>query len=103
MKTAEEWLAHLKGRTDKISDTTLWGIAQYVADGFTPGGFLTCVLANDLRGAVARADVNNRQHLPELVRLLENEISNDIWGSYGDVWGHIDAKRKELWKEAANG
>lgn len=99
MKTAKEWMGRFKERTDKISDTTLWSIAVYIAEGYQPGSFVTCLLANDLRGAVARADSNNRQHLPELVSLLENELPGNAWGSYADVWSYIDTKRKELESE----
>ena len=37
------------------------------------GGFMTCVLSNDLFGAVAYADLRSRCNLALIVEFLENE------------------------------
>jgi hypothetical protein len=57
-------------------------LENYLMRGFQPGGFLTSVLANDLRLALGRADHWNKQNLDRIVtQVLYNmpDISN---GSY---------------------
>jgi hypothetical protein len=56
------------------------------------GSFLTAVLANDLVGAVAKADDNNRRIISEYAAFLYNEMPSrtgsptlDMWGSYAAV------------------
>lgn len=60
------------------------------------GGFLTAVLANDLVGAFAGADEENRQIMFEYASYLYNELPSrtgdvtvDYWGSYEAVANRI--------------
>lgn len=58
------------------------GLRDYVMDGRPVGGFLTCVIENDLLGAVCRAD--DTTALPELralARFLYNDAPGPCWGS----------------------
>lgn len=69
----------------------LSGMQRYVEHGIEPGSFLTAVLCNDLKGAVANADDNNIQELVEWVRFCWNELPANIWGSPEKVAAHIEA------------
>ena len=50
------------------------GMRRYIEDGVEPGGFLTAVLANNLRDAVFYADDENLPRLADIVRWCYNEI-----------------------------
>ena len=54
---------------------------RYIEDGMCPGGFLTSVLENDLRGSVSRADDVNRYHLLDFVQFLYSYAPSPCWGS----------------------
>jgi len=54
---------------------------RYLDYGIPPGGFLEAVLANDLSGAVARADAVNRRYLPEIVSFVQWYCPVACWGS----------------------
>lgn len=56
-------------------------IQEYVRRGTPPGGFLTAVLSNDLRGAAMMADDQNRHLLYEYVKYLHNNVPALCWGS----------------------
>lgn len=47
----------------KVPYYTMDALRRYVDERTPPGGFLTAVLSNDLMGAFARADDNNRAAL----------------------------------------
>ena len=77
----------------------LSGMKRYVEQGIMPGSFLTAVLCNDLKEAVAHADAGNIEELVEWVRFCWNELPASIWGSHEKVKAHIGAcasKRAEL-------
>jgi len=61
--------------------STQEGIDRYVNQGIPPGGFLEAVLSNDLKGALGRADEENRRDLFEIVQYCYMEIPSDCWGS----------------------
>jgi hypothetical protein len=58
---------------------------RWIEHGIYPGGFLTAVLENDLRAAVARADMVNATRLPDYVRYLYNDAPSGCWGSPAKV------------------
>ena len=60
----------------------------YVYDGLRPGHFLTCVIVNDLFGAVARADEESAKYLPQIVKYFYNKLPSKCYG---------DEKRMEEW------
>ncbi len=60
------------------------GLQRYFEQGIAPGGFLSAVLQNDLRGACEAADYQNQRLLFEHVKWLSNEAPNGSWGSHGN-------------------
>jgi hypothetical protein len=59
-----------------------------------PGGFLTCILSNDLIGAVRKADEDSRKIVVEIVKHCWNELPGDIWGSPEKVENHLEGPQK---------
>ena len=60
----------------------MWdGLDRYMTHGILPGSFLTAVLSNDLKEAVARADENNQRSLVNWVGFLYNTAPTACWGS----------------------
>jgi hypothetical protein len=60
-------------------------LEYYLMYGYEPGGFLTAVLANDLRLAVGRADHWNKERLPEIVNEIIFKMPAISIGSYAAV------------------
>lgn len=60
-------------------------LERYVQMRLPVGGFLTALLANDLKEACGRADDNNLHNLPALVAYCYNHIPAHAWGSYERV------------------
>jgi len=54
---------------------------RYVLFGMAPGGFLSAVVENDLKGAVQRADAKNIENLPGYVRFLVGYAPMNCSGS----------------------
>lgn len=63
-----------------IKPSTRAGLYFWITAGVPPGHFLTAVLSNDLREAVARADAENRAALPEIVEWLVSHAPMAAWG-----------------------
>lgn len=63
-----------------IPPLTATGLNRWIQYGITPGHFLSAVLRNDLREAVAHADDKNRAALPEIVEWLRNNAPMGCWG-----------------------
>ena len=53
---------------------------RYVNDKIPTGGFLEAVLSNNLVEAVGRADSNNIQRIPEIVKYIYNNLPSNCWG-----------------------
>ena len=79
MKTYEECRTHEV--YSKIKQSTIESINNYVEHRLEPGGFVTAVLMNDLKGAMGRADIENRHSLFEIVSYVYNEIPSSCQGS----------------------
>lgn len=60
-------------------------LERYVQMRCPVGGFLTALLANDLKEACGRADDDNLHNLPALVAYVYNHIPAHAWGSYERV------------------
>lgn len=56
-------------------------LKRYVENKTPTGGFLEAVLSNDLVGAIGRADSENINRLPEIVRYIYNTLPSNCWGS----------------------
>lgn len=54
---------------------------RYAKDRRRTGGFLQCVLENNLFEAVSRADATSVEQLPLIVRYIYNELPIACWGS----------------------
>lgn len=80
------WLSYLV--KTGISEHLHGGLVRYLVYRIRPGSFLTAVLENDLKTAVAKADSISRQMLPELVDFLYRLAPRKCWGSVEavDAW-----------------
>jgi len=58
------------------------GMRAYVEEARPVGGFLKSVIANDLGGAVARADPVSFRQLKEIMLFVHNDIPSGCHGSY---------------------
>jgi len=58
---------------------------RYVEHATKTGDFLRAVLANDLFGAMRRADLDNRSRIYEIVAYIYNNLPDTCWGSYSKV------------------
>jgi len=80
-----------------------YGLKLYLEEGVLPGGFLTAVLENDLKGSLAAADDQSVRELPGLVSYLYNEIPSTAWGSPENVEQWIDFVDQRRRADMANG
>ena len=72
-----------------IEQARHYGVPEHIIDGFEfyvfhriePGGFLTSVLENDLKGAIGRADHINIHHLKEIVSFVYNCLPAQCQGT----------------------
>ena len=76
---------------------------DYFEHGYHPGDFLSAVLANDLVGAIGRADEKNKYRLHDYVQWLYWEAPGRPfgWGSYEAIDEWVEAARLEREKETA--
>lgn len=64
-----------------IPDYMIGGLRRYIEHGIEPGGFLSAVLANDLRRACEKADIINQHALFNYVNFLYSYAPAGCWGS----------------------
>lgn len=57
------------------------GVRRWIEHGIFPGSFLTAVIENDLRTAVAKADDINVNRLADYVRFFHCDAPAGCWGS----------------------
>lgn len=99
-KIAEEQRIKVNGelvRYDLVPvDYMADGLAMYLEVGIAPGSFMTAVLCNDLKGAVARADDTNRRFIYEWVYWLYNYAPTGSWGGPDEFqnWQHRRAEAR---------
>lgn len=91
------------GYENRIPDHTKGALERYVIRGIGPGGFLTAVLSNDLKGACTRADIENRDALFSIVSWLMNYAPSGCWGSKERVSDWLEYKRDLLYADLATG
>lgn len=60
-------------------------IDSFIFKRLPPGAFFKAVLANDLAGAVSKADPTNLGLLPAYVAYCINHAPIECWGSYEKV------------------
>jgi hypothetical protein len=96
-----EYLAHLELQAAyyRVPEHCREGLIAYLGERRATGGFLMAVLANDLAGAWARADDDNRAHLGDYVAFLTNVASAQAWGSRAKVeaWLSDPGPAPECW------
>lgn len=76
------------------------GLRRYIEAGIEPGGFLYALLCNDLFGAVARADCDNKKRLVQWCQFIYNELPAGCWGSEENVAAWM---RKTVCQKSAHG
>lgn len=64
-----------------IPEITRESIDAWAHDARPTGGFLRAVLSNDLRESFARADLENREAMFDIVSYLYNKCPGLCWGS----------------------
>lgn len=74
----------------KIPSVTVENLHNYLNEGTPPGGFLRNVLSNDLFGAVATADSENRRSIADTVNLIWNHFPAEAHGDPAQVDYWID-------------
>ena len=79
-----------------VPEKTRETIENYIQKGWHPGSFVKSVLANDLVGAILKADDNNLMSIKEIVEYVYWCVPSDVWGSYEEVNKHLNKfERKE--------
>jgi hypothetical protein len=68
------------------------GLLRYLVDRIPTGHFLLAILANDLRAACERADMENRYRLFDIVYFLYNYAPSGAWGSHENVREWLEAR-----------
>lgn len=68
-----------------IPQHTQDALETYLLRGWSPGGFLTAVLANDLMRACVSCDPANRQSLTDIAKWVQHCAPNGSWGNYQTV------------------
>ncbi len=82
-------MIHRTPLTDAHWDDFKGAFVRYAIHGIIPGHFLQAVIANDLFGAICRADNTSSGILTALVRLVHNEFPPNSHGSQKAIkaWG----------------
>jgi hypothetical protein len=83
----------------RIPQATKGALERYIVKGFEPGGFLECVLSNDLKGACARADIFNQAVLYDIVAWLHNYAPSECWGSKERYLDWLTRYSEKVWLE----
>ncbi len=81
-----------------IPEITRESIDAWVHDARPTGGFLRAVLSNDLRESFARADLESREAMFDIVSYLYNECPGLCWGSPDRVaeWPGVIAEMQKM-------
>lgn len=72
----------LKAMMEDVPEHMRDGLALWVLYGIPPGDFLTALLANDLAGAVGRADTINQYRIKDIITWVYSYAPSNCWGSY---------------------
>ena len=87
----------------RIPEHTRETLINYFVHGYSPGGFVTSVLAGDLFLAVGRADIQNRAELSDIALWIRDNAPSGSWGSYEQVdhWLKDTANMRSAFAEEA--
>lgn len=69
----------------EVPDHTRESIENYLVRGWSPGGFVTAMLAMDMQRALCNADTANRQMMWAIGRWIIESCPEQAWGSYEKV------------------
>ena len=69
----------------RCPDWVVESLDRYINHRLPPGDCLTAILANDLSGAFARADVNTARAMGTIASYIYNNVRSDCHGSYERV------------------
>lgn len=75
---------------DEIPDYTLEAMKRYVEQGVPPGDFLQAAFANDLLGAIGRADSENSRAIHAIASWVYQKAPEDCCGSRQKVQDWIN-------------
>lgn len=78
-------------------------LARYKHAGILPGSFLKAVIEGDLFDAYACADSVNHEHLADVVRIVIDELPDDMRGDYAKVIHHCQRCRQAAEREGGAG
>jgi len=83
----------------QIPFRTREALRRWVQRGILPGGFLQCVMSNDLFGAIRRADAENLKALALICQYLHHECPATCFGfdELVDSWPgivHLDEEEE---------
>lgn len=92
------------GRGQHVRAEMVAALLDYVEQGVPLGGFLQSVVANDLAGAAARADLGNYRNLGAFASFVWNEMPAPSNGSHHkyDAWINAFAEKRIAAGIAAN-
>jgi hypothetical protein len=82
---------------DKTEERFTFSLDLYLNAGIRPGDFLYCVLCNDLKGAIQRADMYSQINLKHIVAYLIEYFPPNAWGSEEKVHKHIREVSKQVY------
>ena len=85
---------------DKIDPRFVDGLDLYLNAGIRPGDFLTCVLCNDLQGAIYRADIDAQDNLKHIVAYMYEYFPSAAWGSVEKVHTHFRVMAQHVYGES---
>jgi hypothetical protein len=77
----------------RLTEQSKESLYNYFVHGLEPGGFMTCVLSNDLIGAAGRADFVNIDLLGEYAKWLVNHAPYQSYGSPEAVKGWLNKNK----------
>lgn len=85
---------------NQIPEKMLISIDNYVNKGAKLGHFLSAIFANDLLGAVMRADKANLQLIPTYVLYVYHQTPSNCNGSYAiiDKYYEFFNKKREIYE-----
>lgn len=72
-----------------IRKDVIESLQRYAHHRIPTGGFLEAVLRNDLSDAYAKADMQNRAALWQIINYCVNELPPSCWGSDEAVQRHL--------------
>jgi len=78
------------------------GARRYIEYGILPGGLMTEVIMNGLKGALGKADVINKAALFDILNFWYREAPISIWGSREAVNEYVRLKVRERGKIKMN-